>query len=117
MQHNDLFVGKKVWLRPNPLYRDRYPNDLVETTISKVGLTCFWIDDPIRPPYVKYHIKTLKEAYSDNYKGEILLSIDGIEEFDKKEQLIIKIRKYFNSRAVYNEENEKLKQIIDILQL
>ena len=113
----DLFVGKRVWLKPNPLYVDKYLEGYFETTITKIGTSCFFVNDPNRPAYVKYHIKTLKEVNVTPYKGEIILDKDGAEEFDKKEQLIIKIRRFFNSRAAYNEDNEKLKNIISLLKL
>lgn len=114
---SDLFVGKKVWLKPNPLYVDKYPSEYYETKITRVGLSIFEIVDPIRPKNTKYHKKTLREVNQTQYKGEIVLDMEGVEEFDRKEQLIIKIRKYFNSRYVYNEDSERLKEVIEILKL
>jgi hypothetical protein len=117
MEANDIFLGRKVWLRPNPLYREKYTEDLVETYVSLIGTVNFNVADTTRGVHLRYNIKTLKEVNNTNYKGEIVLNKDGDLEFDKKEQLIIKVRKYFNSRAVYNEDNEKIRQVIELLNL
>lgn len=116
MKPEDIFVGRKVWIKPNPLHAEKYEGDYIETEVTEVGLKLFSVKDDIRPR-VKYHIKTLEEATHYHRKAYILLSIDGVEDFDRREQLIIKIRKYFNSRMVYNESEENLNNVIELLQL
>lgn len=117
MDPKELFVGRKVWLKPNPLYRDLYAEPYTETKVSYVGTTRFKVEDSVRPSYITYSIRTMKECTDNKYKGEILLSIDGLEDFDRKEQLIIRVRRYFNSRAVYNESEDNLNKVIKLLNL
>jgi hypothetical protein len=117
MDPNELFVGRKVWLKPNPLIKHLYPDPYFETEITYVGLKLFQIRDPNKADYVNYRIKNLTENVKTPQKGVVLLSIDGLEDFDRREQKIIRVRKYFNSRAVYNETESNLDAIIDILKV
>lgn len=116
MKKEELFVGKKVWLKPSALYRDLYDKDYVETEIAHIGLKLITLKDDIRPR-VKYRLSNLKESTSSPHKGCILLSMDGVEDFDRKEQLIIRVRKHFNSRTIYNESEENILKVIELLKL
>ena len=116
MAHKEIFVGRKVWIKPAKLYSEQYKKDYIETTITKVGLSVFQVEDAVRPKCNKYHIGTLEEVTPSLNKNKILLDMqDG--GFDRLEQRIIKIRKHFNSRAVYGETEEDLDKIINLLQL
>lgn len=116
MRKDELFVGRKVWIKPNPLYKEDYPNGYVETVVTNIGTKLFQVKDDIRPR-TKYRIKGLEEATVYHRKGYILLDIEGQEDFDRKEQLIIKVRKHFNSRLVYNESEETIQKVISLLGL
>lgn len=93
-----------------------YEEDYIPVEVTVVGTKRFQVNDPVRPR-VKYNIKTMEEATVYYNKSLILFSIDGLADFDRLEQLIIKVRKYFNSRAVYNETEENLNKVIEILDL
>lgn len=116
MKSSKLFVGKEVWLKPNPLHRELYGEDYVKTKIRSIGTKNFTIEDDERPNAF-YRIVTMKEVTEYSRKAEILLSIDGLDNFDKKEQLIIRVRRYFNSGIVYNCSEEDLNKVIEILHL
>lgn len=119
MNREGIYVGQKVWIKPNPLDRGLYPDgtDYWPTEITYVGAKLFRVKELVRADRTNYLIESLTENNKTNYQAEILLSLDGVLEFDRKEQLIIKIRKHFNSRDVYQEEDDKLRQIIEILEL
>lgn len=117
MDPKELFVGRKVWLKPNPLIRDQYLSDYVETEITYVGTSRFKIKDENKADYVTYRISDMKEHNVTPTKGEVLLSIDGVDDFERREQKMFKIRRYMNSRKAYNTTEENLDQIIALLKL
>lgn len=117
MDPKEIFVGRKVWLKPNPKYRDLYTDDYFETEVTVVGLELFGIKDPNRRSSLVYRINTMKENSTSPTKGEVFLSIDGVEDFERIEQKLIKIRRYFNSRLCYNELESNLDEIIRLLNL
>lgn len=118
MKPGEIYVGRKVFLKPSEFHKHKYGDaDLVPLEVATVGLKRFTLKDPVRS-YVEYHIHNLKECAKVN-GCTVLLSEPGEEEenFARREKLIISIRRHFNSRAVYNESEETLEKIIDILKL
>jgi hypothetical protein len=117
MEQDELFEGRKVFIKPADFHLEKYPSELVATEIDWIGLKRFTVVDTYRKN-VEYHIHNLTECGVAN-NNVILLKEPGEEEenFARKEKLIITIRRYFNSRAIYNETEANLEKVIDILNL
>lgn len=110
-------VGDTVWLQPNPLYEDKYPEGYFETEITYLGRTKFKVRDPNRSSYVSYNVVSLKENEGGSrYKGIVFLEKPNPKK-TPHEQMIIEIRKHFNSRNIYEEPVENLEKIMEILGL
>ena len=115
---DQIYVGRKVYIKPSEFQRPKYSDDYVATEVIWVGNKKFKVKDDVRPN-ISYYLHNLKEVISKMNPSFILLSLPGDtgEDFDKKENLIITIRRHFNSRAVQQESEEILEKIVKLLGL
>jgi len=112
---DEIYVGRKVYIKPGEYQRPKYSDDFVPTEITWVGRKNFKVRDSVKPDS-KYHIHNLKECIGRINNNIILLELPREEDL-RKNKLIIKVRKYFNSRAIQEESEENLEKVIELLGL
>lgn len=116
---DEIFVGRKVYLKPSEYHLEDYGGqELVETEVSWVGNNRFKVKGD-RNDIVSYNLHNLLEYKRRVNSCQILLAPPGEEDiaFERKQKLLIKIRKHFNSRAAFNEEESTLEKVIELLKL